>query len=159
MFLKEKPKRPFKTNNKCEASDKQYLQTTQNNNSQWQQTQTYIHAGPEVFTPPRQSHSINDDRNNKAISDKSFTKHTILYITFWLTRRPASADRTARCQFQATGQPVSQTQASDAMTSRQPRYEAKCVQRRCFKCESVPLHSDIKGTELPTANILELGAA
>jgi len=32
------------------------------------------------------------------------------------TRRPASADRTARHQFQATGQPVSRTQASDAMT-------------------------------------------
>jgi len=44
-----------------------------------------------------------------------------------LTRRPASADKTARRQFQATGQPVSRTQASDAMTSRLPRYEAKCV--------------------------------
>jgi len=71
-----------------------------------------------------------------------------------LTRRPASADRTARRQFQATGQPVSRTQASDAMTSRLPRYEAKCVQRRCFQFGSVPLHSDIKGTELPPANIL-----
>ena len=39
------------------------------------------------------------------------------------TRRPASADWTARRQFQATGQPVSRTQASDAMTSRLPRYE------------------------------------
>ena len=38
------------------------------------------------------------------------------------TRRPASADRTARRQFQATGQPVSRTQASDALTSRLPRY-------------------------------------
>jgi len=44
------------------------------------------------------------------------------------TRRPASADRTARRQFQATGQPVSRTQAIDAMTSRLPHYEAKCVQ-------------------------------
>jgi len=70
------------------------------------------------------------------------------------TRRPASADRTARHQFQATGQPVSRTQASDAMTSRLPRYEAKCMQRRCFQCRSVPLHSDMKGTELPLANIL-----
>ena len=50
------------------------------------------------------------------------------------TRRPASADRTARRQFQATGQPVSRTQASDAMTSRLPRYKAKCVQCRCFQC-------------------------
>ena len=65
------------------------------------------------------------------------------------TKRPASADRTARRQFQATGQPMSWTQASDAMTSRLPRYEAKCVQRRCFQCGSVPLRSDIKGTELP----------
>jgi len=42
------------------------------------------------------------------------------------------------------------------MTSWLPRYEAKCVQRRCFQCGSVPLHSDIKGTELPVppANIL-----
>jgi len=73
------------------------------------------------------------------------------------TRRPASAhsaDRTARRQFQATGQPLSRTQANDAMTSRLPRYEAKCVQRRCFQWWSVPLCSDIKGTELPTANIL-----
>ena len=43
------------------------------------------------------------------------------------TRRPASADGTARRQFQTTGQPVSRTQASDAMTSRLPRYEAKYV--------------------------------
>ena len=50
-----------------------------------------------------------------------------------ITRRPASADRTARRQFHATGQPVSRTQVSDAMTSRLPRYEAKCVQRRCFQ--------------------------
>ena len=68
--------------------------------------------------------------------------------------RPASADRTARRQFQATGQLVSRTQASDAMTSRLPRYEAKCVQRRCFQCGSVTLHSDIKWQELPPANIL-----
>ena len=43
---------------------------------------------------------------------------------------------------------------SDAMTSRLPRYEAKCVQRRYFQWGSVPLRSDIKGTELPPANIL-----
>ena len=46
---------------------------------------------------------------------------------FRITRRPASADRTARRQFQATGQPASRTQACDAMTSRLPRYEAKCA--------------------------------
>ena len=49
-------------------------------------------------------------------------------LTFSRTRRPASANSlTARRQFQATGQPVSRTQASDTMTSRLPRYEAKCV--------------------------------
>jgi len=53
------------------------------------------------------------------------------------TRRPASADRTARRQFQATGQPVRRTQASDAVTPWLSRYEAKCVQRRCFQCGSV----------------------
>ena len=76
------------------------------------------------------------------------------FMLFSDKQRPASADRTARRQFQATGQPVSQMQVSDAMTSRLPRYEAKCVQRRCFQCGSVPLRSDIKGTELPPANIL-----
>ena len=79
--------------------------------------------------------------------------HTHIIMQF-ITRRPASADRTARRQFQATGQPVSRTPASDATTSRLPRYEAKCVQRRCFQCGPVPLRSDIKGTELPPANIL-----
>jgi len=43
------------------------------------------------------------------------------------TRRPASADRTARRQFQATGQPVSRTEASDAMTSRLPRWGEVCA--------------------------------
>jgi len=59
---------------------------------------------------------------------------TTLPLTVFITRRPASADSTARRQFQATGQPVSRTQASDAMTSRLPRYESKCVQRRYFQC-------------------------
>ena len=59
------------------------------------------------------------------------------HLSLSITRRPASADRTARRQFQATGQPVSPTQASDTMTSRLPRYEAKCAQRRCFQCWSV----------------------
>jgi len=76
------------------------------------------------------------------------------WVTSPWTRRPASADRTARRQFQATGQPVSRTQASDAVTSRLPRYEAKCVQCRCFQWGSVPLRSGIKGQELPAANIL-----
>ena len=34
------------------------------------------------------------------------------------------------------------------------RYEAKCVQRRCFQLGLVHLRSGIKGTELPPANIL-----
>jgi len=34
------------------------------------------------------------------------------YPTTELTRRPASTDRTARCQFQVTGQPVSRMQAN-----------------------------------------------
>jgi len=42
---------------------------------------------------------------------------------------------------------------SDTMTSRLSRYEAKCVQRRCFQWGLVALRSDIKGTELPHANI------
>jgi len=62
---------------------------------------------------------------------ESWRRSTIIAVP---TRRPASADKTARRQFQATGQPVSRTQASDAMTSRLPRCEAKCVQRRCCTC-------------------------
>jgi len=81
---------------------------------------------------------------------------TVMYYISKQARRPASADRTSRRQFQATGQPVSRTQASDATTSRLPRYEAKCVQHRCFQWVSVALRSDIKGTELPPANILKL---
>jgi len=83
-------------------------------------------------------------------------KRTKLYFGFVDLEQegPASADRTARRQFQATGQPVSRTQTSDAMTSWMPHYEAKCVQRRCFQCGSVPLRSDIKVTELPPAKIL-----
>ena len=64
-----------------------------------------------------------------------------VYVSQWPVinaRRPASADRTARRQFQATGQPVSRTQAIDAMTSLLPPYEARCVQRRCFQCRPVP---------------------
>ena len=48
-------------------------------------------------------------------------------------------NRTVHHQFQATGQPVSRTQSSDAMTSRLPHYEVNCVQRRCFQWGSVPL--------------------
>ena len=100
-----------------------------------------------VFTStPSRSATYCDERVCKSVC-LSVCSHTS-------TRRPASADRTARRQFQATGQPVSRTQASDAMTLRLPRYEAKCVQRRCFQCGSVPLRSDIKGTQLPPANIL-----
>jgi len=75
--------------------------------------------------------------------------HNISATAEDFTRRPVFADRTARRKFKATGQPVSRTQASDAMTSRLPRYEAKYVQRTCFQWGSVPLRSDIKGTELP----------
>ena len=39
-----------------------------------------------------------------------------------------ATNRTARRQFQDTGQPVSRMQTTDAMTSRLPCYEAKCVQ-------------------------------
>ena len=86
------------------------------------------------------------------IGQSKYHYYAVLTI---INKKEASADRTARRQFQAaTGQPVSRTQASDAMTSRLPRYEAKYVQRKCFQCGSVPLRSDIKGTELPPANIL-----
>ena len=63
-------------------------------------------------------------------------------------------DPTIDPNVEITGQPVSWTQATDAMTSRLPRYEAKCMQRMCFQWGLVPLRSDIKGTELPSANIL-----
>ena len=40
-----------------------------------------------------------------------------IFCRYWRTRRPASADRTGRRQSQTAGQPVSRTQASDAMAS------------------------------------------
>ena len=49
----------------------------------------------------------------------NLNKHTKVNLN--RTRRPASADRTARRQVQATGQPVSRTQTSDAMTSGEVR--------------------------------------
>jgi len=40
--------------------------------------------------------------------------------------------------------PTSESNAScDAMTSRLPRYQAKCVQRRCFQCGCVPLRLEV----------------
>jgi len=57
-----------------------------------------------------------------------------------------TVDPTIDPTVEITGQPVSLTQAS----------EAKCVQRTCFQWGSVPLRSDIKGAELPPANIYHL---
>jgi len=60
-----------------------------------------------------------------------------------------TVDPTIDPTVEITGQPVSRTQVSDAI-GRLPRYEAKCVQRMRFQWGgSVPLRSDIKGTELP----------
>jgi len=75
----------------------------------------------EILKPSVQLQATSSDRTSP-----SGTKYA--YCTYVIeTRRPASADRTARRQFQATGLPVSRTQTSDAMTSRLPRYEAKYV--------------------------------
>jgi len=63
----------------------------------------------------------------KLYDNQTVHRHRFNYSNTSTTRRPASADMTAHRQFQATGQPVSQTQASDAMTSQMPRYEAKYV--------------------------------
>ena len=100
------------------------------------------------------AHMTDNDRNQSTTGNDQDAVTLVNTVTLVTTRGPASADRTARRQFRATGQLVSRTQASNAMTSRLPRYEAKCVQRRCFQCGSVPLRSDIKGTDLPHANIL-----
>jgi len=102
------------------------------------------------------THDSGGYRCLRRVQSVSFDDRVTIYAAdnYDRPRRPASADRTARRQFQATGQPVSRTQATDAMTSRLPPYEAKCLQRRCFQCGSVPLRSDIKETELPAANIL-----
>jgi len=65
-----------------------------------------------------------------------------------------TVDPTIDPTVEITGQPVSRTQASDA-SGRLPRYEAKCVKRTRFQWGGlVPLRADIKGTELPPANIL-----
>jgi len=80
-------------------------------------------------------------------------------LTVKLCNIGLTVDPTIDPTVKITVQPVSRTQASDAMTPllsggswRLSRYEAKCVQRTCFQWRSVPLCSDIKGTELPPAN-------
>jgi len=62
----------------------------------------------------------------------------VLLVSEIQTRRPASNDRTVHRQFQATGQPVSRTHASDAMTSRLPRYKAKCGATQVLPMRVVP---------------------
>jgi len=89
--------------------------------------------------------------SSKGCRQQAHCKHALEQS---LTRRPASVDGTARRQFQATGQPVSRTQASDATTSRLPRYEAKCVQRSCFQWGSVPLRSD-QGNEATSCQYID----
>jgi len=54
---------------------------------------------------------------SKKTIPSTFMKHILRWLII-ITRRPASADRTSRRQFQATGQPVSRTQPNDAMMSR-----------------------------------------
>jgi len=66
-----------------------------------------------------------------------------------------TVDPTIDPTVEITGQRVSRTQASDA-SGRLPPYETKSVERTRFQWESVPLRADIKGTELPPANILIL---
>ena len=57
--------------------------------------------------------------HKSALARRCYLQHRYgLMMMSVVTRRPPSADRPARRQFQATGQPVSRTQASDAMTSR-----------------------------------------
>jgi len=67
-------------------------------------------------------------------------------------QHPLTVQRTAN--FKLLANQWAEPQATDAMTSRLPRSESKCVQCRCFQCGPVPLHSDIKGTEVPPADIL-----
>jgi len=65
-----------------------------------------------------------------------------------------TVDQTIDPTVEITGQPVSRTQASDA-SGRLPHYEAKCVEHAVpMGRGSVPLRADIKGIELPPANIL-----
>jgi len=64
-----------------------------------------------------------------------------------------TVDPTIDPTVEITGQPLSQTQANDD-SGQLPRYEAKCVQCMRFQWGSVPLRADIKGMELPPANIL-----
>jgi len=60
-----------------------------------------------------------------------------------------TVDPTIDPTVEITGQPMSRTQASDATSGRLPHYKAKGVQHMRFQWGSVPLRSDIKGTELP----------
>ena len=115
-------------------------------------TSVYIIVNTTEVLPVGCSHNAGDITSrvsSLSISTVSLVRRAGGAVVLKRTRRPASADRTARRQFQATGQLVSRTQASDAMTSLLPHYEPKCVQRRCFQCRSVPLRSDIKERSYP----------
>jgi len=114
-------------------------------------TPAVVGTAKDILRRSQDNRCLVTDKGQRLSGQQMVTTINELHIN---TGSPASADRTARRQFQATGQPVSRTQASDAMTSRLMRYEAKCVQRTCFQWGSVPLRSDIKGTELLIDNIL-----
>jgi len=80
-----------------------------------------LHVHPHIFSGAVLAHA-----RSFASSTRMLSSYTIYHISPIIIFNK-KADRTARRQFQATGQPVSRTQASGAMTSRLPRYEAKCV--------------------------------
>jgi len=65
-----------------------------------------------------------------------------------------TVDPTIDPTVEITGQPVSRTQASDAIVGGCRAMWRSVCKARASNGGSVPLRSDVKGTELPPANVL-----
>jgi len=85
---------------------------------------------------------------------KKRTSTVICKTKVGLTRRQHPLTGQHAANFRLLANQWAERRLLTQWTSWLPRYDAKCVQRSWFQCWSVPLRSDIKGTELPPANIL-----
>ena len=79
-------------------------------NAGWRGTTVRVTDTPALTCILYQATSHNDTKRDTQTHNYPILSNSPLSDNEHITKRPASADRTARRQFQATGQPVSQTQ-------------------------------------------------
>jgi len=124
--------------------------------------QTHTHTQTRVTTihfASSTTHAKCNNNNNGCGVVLWYISAILQYIgLIILTRRPASADRTARRLGQVVEVNVAQHDTDDQYNATVDRWSCHLPNRNkqctCFQCGSLPLRSDIKGTELPPANIL-----